>query len=104
MVRTVRPNASATPTNPIPSCGKAAASTALPQPPNTSQAVPRNSALSFFPISDSYPCSPASLLRRENATFHWIMVLRLQGHAGAHSALRLGGYEVVPVSRERADG
>jgi hypothetical protein len=28
--------------------GKAAASTALPQPPNTSQKVPKNSAKNFF--------------------------------------------------------
>ena len=44
MVRTVRPNASDTPTKPIPSCGKAAASTALPQPAKVSQKVPKNSA------------------------------------------------------------
>src|SRR5690606_1179889 len=46
-VSTVRPKASATPANPIPSSGKAAASTALPQPPRTSQNVPRNSAAIF---------------------------------------------------------
>jgi hypothetical protein len=40
MVSTVRPKASETPTNPIPSSGKPAASTALPQPPKTSQNVP----------------------------------------------------------------
>ena len=45
MVSTVRPNASDTPTKPIPSCGKAAASTALPQPAKVSQKVPKNSAL-----------------------------------------------------------
>ncbi|MNI77398.1 hypothetical protein D3C73_1336890 [compost metagenome] len=42
MVNTVRPNASATPSTPIPS-GEDAANTALPQPPNTSQNVPNNS-------------------------------------------------------------
>src|SRR5215471_1787834 len=48
MVRTVSPNARATPSNPIPTCGKAAARTALPHPPNTSQNVPRNSATARF--------------------------------------------------------
>ena len=43
----VRPNASETPSNPIPTSGKAAARTALPQPPSTSQKVPTNSAESF---------------------------------------------------------
>src|SRR5580704_12100322 len=44
MVRTVRPKASETPTKPIPRPGNAAARTALPQPPKTSQKVPKNSA------------------------------------------------------------
>src|SRR5580692_1462979 len=44
MVNTVSPKASATPTNPIPKPGKAASRTAAPQPPNTSQNVPMNSA------------------------------------------------------------
>src|SRR5262245_52179405 len=56
IVSTVRPKASATPTSPIPMLigelpsvtSTLAASTALPQPPNTSQDVPRNSAPSRF--------------------------------------------------------
>src|SRR4051812_1239221 len=44
MVKTVKPKARATPANPIPKVGIAAARTALPQPPKTSQNVPRNSA------------------------------------------------------------
>src|SRR6185503_6416405 len=44
MVTTVRPNATETPSSPMPTFGKAAASTALPQPPSTSQNVPMNSA------------------------------------------------------------
>src|SRR5262249_13033691 len=36
---------------PIPSPGNAAARTALPQPPNTSQNVPVNSAATFGPIT-----------------------------------------------------
>ena len=50
MVSTVSPKASATPAKPMPSCGNAAASTALPQPPKVSQKVPRNSAESFCVI------------------------------------------------------
>ena len=45
IVRTVNPNASATPAKPIPRAGKPAASTALPQPPSTNQKVPTNSAV-----------------------------------------------------------
>src|SRR6476619_6514909 len=44
MVSTVSPNAKLTPRNPMPSVGKPAASTALPQPANVSQKVPKNSA------------------------------------------------------------
>src|SRR5580765_3885405 len=50
MVSTVRPKANATPRNPIPRLGKAAASTALPQPPRTNQKVPMNSARARFAI------------------------------------------------------
>ena len=45
IVRTVRPKAKETPAKPIPSSGNAAASTALPHPPNTNQNVPTNSAV-----------------------------------------------------------
>jgi hypothetical protein len=48
MVKTVNPKASETPTKPIPAPGKLQANNALPQPPNTSQYVPKNSANSFF--------------------------------------------------------
>ena len=48
MVNRVRPNASATPTNPMPNPGNAAEMTAAPQPPNTSHNVPRNSAKDLF--------------------------------------------------------
>src|SRR5262245_25247594 len=44
MVSTVSPKAKLTPRNPMPSVGKPAASTALPQPANVSQKVPKNSA------------------------------------------------------------
>ncbi len=44
---TVSPKASDTPTKPMPSSGNAAARTALPHPPNTSQNVPSASATSF---------------------------------------------------------
>src|SRR5579862_4399032 len=58
MVSTVSPKARATPAKPIPRPGKAAASTALPQPPKTSQDVPMNSAKSLFErgmFGSSYP-------------------------------------------------
>jgi hypothetical protein len=55
MVMTVKPNASATPANPIPKPGKAAASTALPQPPKTSQKVPMNSAKHRFESDMDFP-------------------------------------------------
>src|SRR4051794_25975593 len=45
IVRTLSPNASATPAKPMPSPGNAAASTALPQPPSTNQNVPQSSAI-----------------------------------------------------------
>src|SRR5258708_30103334 len=48
IVRTVNPKANATPSSPIPTPGNAAARTALPQPPNTSQKVPMNSATDFL--------------------------------------------------------
>src|ERR1051325_563520 len=51
MVSTVRPNAKATPRNPMPRFGNAAAKTALPQPPNTSQNVPKNSATTRLDMS-----------------------------------------------------
>src|SRR5271169_2775059 len=50
MVSTVSPKARATPTNPMPTVGKPAASTAAPHPPNTSQNVPKNSAAARLPI------------------------------------------------------
>jgi len=48
MVKTVNPKANDTPSRPMPTSGKVAAWTALPQPPNTSQNVPMNSAPNFF--------------------------------------------------------
>lgn len=53
IVNTVRPKASDTPSNPIPTLGNAAASTALPQPPRTSQKVPKNSAPFVDPHFDT---------------------------------------------------
>ncbi|MNC64974.1 hypothetical protein D3C81_2042370 [compost metagenome] len=54
MVNTVRPNARETPSRPIPTLGNAAASTALPQPPSTSQKVPINSAAYGFTLIISH--------------------------------------------------
>src|SRR6267142_6378403 len=63
MVKTVRPKASDTPSSPIPTPGNAAASTALPQPPNTSRKVPRDSARVLFMIFIAF------LLRHSNFGF-----------------------------------
>jgi hypothetical protein len=52
MVNTVKPKAKDTPSKPMPklfaASGNAAAKTALPQPANTSQKVPKNSANNLF--------------------------------------------------------
>jgi hypothetical protein len=48
IVSTVNPKAMETPRRPMPTFGKAEASTALPHPPSTSQNVPKNSAPYFF--------------------------------------------------------
>src|ERR1700761_4842475 len=58
MVSTVRPKARATPTKPMPKAGKAAASTAEPHPPKTSQAVPMNSAASLRVMTHPPFCYP----------------------------------------------
>src|SRR6185312_7252579 len=63
MVSTVSPKASATPRKPMPSAGTAAASTALPQPPSTSQSVPISSAASRLPNA----MSPSRSLRSPTA-------------------------------------
>src|SRR5580704_9736203 len=47
MVTTLSPNVRATPTRPMPTCGKVAAITALPHPANVSQNVPMSSAAYF---------------------------------------------------------
>src|SRR5206468_34261 len=56
MVTTLNPNASETPTRPIPTCGKAAAITALPHPAKVSQKVPIASAAYFWVFMSDLPC------------------------------------------------
>src|SRR6187549_3089764 len=83
MVSTVRPNATETPSRPMPTFGKAAASTALPQPPSTSQNVPMNSAtmrtfrLMSLPLGCSKPSNTAPCWRAGNnpAIRPWSYVL-----------------------------
>ena len=60
IVRSVNPKARETPRRPIPTFWKTAASTALPQPPRTSQNVPRNSAVALLP-SDIWSSSPSEV-------------------------------------------
>src|SRR5438874_4980768 len=55
MVTTLSPNASDTPTRPIPTCGKPAAMTALPHPANVSQNVPISSAAYFLVSMETPP-------------------------------------------------
>ena len=66
MVTTVSPKASDTPIRPMPTSGNAAASTALPHPPSTSQNVPKNSAIVAFMfsllVSDGRPASRPRLV------------------------------------------
>lgn len=64
MVGTVSPNANATPANPMPELGNAAARTALPQPPKTSQKVPRHSARERLPsVADVSSSTAGSRIR-----------------------------------------
>src|SRR6516165_5323302 len=60
MVKTVSPKAKATPRKPIPKPGNPAAKTAAPQPPNTSQKVPKNSATTRRDMSLSIGSSRAN--------------------------------------------
>src|SRR5215475_15477246 len=64
MVSTVSPKANETPRSPIPRAGNAAASTALPQPPRTSQKVPRNSLESFENTRASFDVLRAAIRSR----------------------------------------
>src|SRR5271166_6182105 len=67
MVSTVSPKASATPANPMPSAGNAAASTAAPQPPKTSQKVPNISATQRLNKDIFVPVFPRFFLRPARA-------------------------------------
>ena len=60
----LKPKASDTPTNPIPTCGNAAAMTALPQPANVSQNVPIASA-AYFREFISHPLDDQKTVVRE---------------------------------------
>src|SRR5579862_8702871 len=64
MVRTVSPKAKATPTYPMPRWTPAAR-TALPQPPKTSQKVPKNSAIARFVRFIVSPLFPKDLSVRQ---------------------------------------
>jgi hypothetical protein len=55
MVTTLNPNANDTPTSPMPTCGNAAAITALPQPAKVSQNVPIASAAHFLEFMTFFP-------------------------------------------------
>jgi hypothetical protein len=57
-----------TPVRPIPTSGKVAASTALPHPPNTSQSVPMNSAISLETIRGFLEVQEGDAARRIDAS------------------------------------
>src|SRR5271156_4883910 len=88
MVSTVRPKARATPTKPIPRLGKAAARTALPQPPKTSQKVPKNSAAARFERCIVATCSFSNWISY-NGEYDWKtgpeLITELAGNANAGS-------------------
>src|SRR6476469_9688353 len=94
IVSTERPKANATTSRPMPTPGKAAASTALPQPPRTSHSVPRNSAVSL--CESEYSFIALFLSDRESVVFTQIarVVITtrhlpfLEIEVPAHSALQ----------------
>ena len=61
IVTTVKPNASETPSSPIPTSGNPDAITAEPQPANVSQNVPIASAMYFFVSIEAPYASPRSV-------------------------------------------
>jgi hypothetical protein len=99
IVNTVNPKASATPANPMPSPGKAAASTALPHPPNTNQKVPKNSAAArllrlmgrYLNVRLSWP-APAKPDARHVAI--WI-IMKIQGGLSIVRPVFSGGHHVT---------
>src|SRR5947207_3426110 len=79
IVSTVSPNASDTPSRPIPTLGNAADRTALPHPPNTSQNVPINSAIDLLPKDMVTSPSLADALTISGLRFIEIVVFRILG-------------------------
>jgi hypothetical protein len=88
MVSKVSPNAKATPAKPIPRFGNAAAKTALPQPPNTSQNVPKNSAKQrLLRVIEGPPVQPPKMMPQNRL-------------AGGHTISRAA----TPLLRPHSDG
>src|SRR6476620_3211668 len=96
MVSTVSPKAKLTPRNPMPSDGKPAASTALPQPANVSQKVPKNSAprrrhmTMFLPRGSCLPShffmSELGQNRKSSTRAHVFRFAPESGHCATESA------------------
>src|SRR5690349_21958982 len=93
MVTTVKPKASETPTRPIPTSGNLAASTALPQPPKTSQKVPNNSATARLAMGmvvlPTVCCCWRGNVAWSVAGAHWPVGLTYGDQRVAHSRSRL---------------
>src|SRR5690349_14996444 len=107
MVRTVRPKANATPANPIPRLGKLASNNAAPQPPNTSQNVPMNSAEHFLKRDIETPQAPemrkdggTSFFGGTNPQMHHALCIESQYNEGVfiHVKETVNGF-IVPGTR-----
>src|SRR4051812_9654666 len=97
MVSTVRPKASDTPNSPMPTCGKPAAITALPQPPKVSQNVPIASAAYFLPFMRRPPVADAFAASAANSPNHIVF----SGRAGDGGGLHRTGHRTFPLSFAR---
>src|SRR5882672_12067725 len=98
IVSTVSPNASETPSSPMPTFGNAAASTALPQPPRTSQKVPTNSATGFFTVFSSDLRGGRRLEVQRSRAHHAGLRCRACARLSRH------GTALSPVGRYGPDG
>src|SRR5689334_697795 len=97
MVSTDRPKANATPRRPIPTSGKAAAMTALPQPAKVSQKVPMPSA--------THLCRLVGLRRSMESSLDSSTNLRATSHRdGLEGSARWTYYRLTTVPRARPPG
>src|SRR6266403_3260039 len=107
MVSTVSPKAKLTPRNPMPSDGKFAASTALPQPANVSQKVPKNSAprrrhiiihppLSGYLLSHFFMSELGQNLKSSRRTYVFRFALK-NGHRRLQPVQEVASLDLAPA-------